>query len=224
MPGNQEITRVFMRVDTHDEALITKFIEVEKINVTYVVFHTGATGENPHFHLAGTLPAIAIQTLRNHTKSHFKQEKAGYSVKEWKDSEKDIEDVLSYPYHEKEARFFINNVSDSEQVKAKARNEIIGAKKEIIEKKGPTQWDIIEDIRAELDRHPHFNFIEGASIHEYRQRSNFDIVIDIILNHLNKNRIKFGMFDIEKWFVTVVSNKPKFRDQIKEKIFSKVYS
>jgi len=43
-----------------------------------------------------------------------------------------------------------------------------------------------------------------------------------ILITLDKYKIKTGMFDIERWFVTVVRTDETWKNQIKAKIYSKL--
>lgn len=226
MPADQTIARVFMRVDTHDENLIQSFIKNEKMVVAYVVFHLGKTGENKHFHLAGSMSPVSLQTFRNHIKSHFKVKKDEFSAKEWGSSEDDINDVYSYPYHEENVKFLINNLTEPEQLAAQARNQIIREKTKVIEKKkkdGKTQWEIIEDIRKDLDG-IYEEMVTNNPEEHYRSRATYDKIMNVILKHLDLNKIRTGMFDIERWFVTVVRNKPTFKEQIKEKIYSKLYT
>ena len=225
MGADQVISSVFMRVDTHDKVVIESFIKNEEIDVSYICLHKGKTGENLHFHLSGKMKPISLQTFRNHIKKHFNVKKDEFSAKEWLQEQSDIDSVYSYAYHEEGVEFLINNMTEEEREKAIKANNVIQdkiKKTEVKKKDVKTQWEVIEDIRQELD-----GVWEAMSTcnpeEHYRSREKYEKIMNTILKHLDLNKIRTGMFDIERWFITVVRNKPSFKEMIKEKIYSKLY-
>lgn len=207
MPAVKPIKLLWLRVDTHDEDSIRKYIQLY-VNKTYIVaLHNGKDGSNPHFHMACELKdATSIQTVRNRVKSHFTVSKDKYCVMEWDASE----EVFAYCYHEDDVKLMINNLTNEQIEKAIERNKIVNlptksAKKKAIKTK--TNWDMIEEIRATV------------SVTDTN-----DEIYDKMIVVLEANKVRTSVFDLERWFVTVKRNNIDFNRDLKNKIISKVYS
>lgn len=232
MVATQPILYAFIRVDTHDNDVITSFLRLYIDTTTYCVLHKGSEGENPHFHLLAKLTQVTtLQTLRNWVKKHFNTEKDGFCVKEWKRSEEDDSKLYSYPYHETEAKFIINNLTQEQISRAQKDNQIIQARIKVIKDnqekkdKGKTKYQIIEELRQELDAEEiQTDHYSNGDVDYPDVRHNFRNICNKIIDKFNKERVIFGIFEIEKIFITLVSNKPKWKEIIMEKIHSKLFN
>lgn len=88
--------------------------------------------------------------------------------------------------------------------------------------KEPTQREIVQLIREKL------NIKESELLEDYQSVSRteylrrYEEIMEVILNELDRYGIRTGMYDIERWFITVVRRDAIFRKQIKDKVFSKL--
>jgi len=108
---------------------------------------------------------------------------------------------------------FSNNFSNQEIEDAiklydpnKAKRTSDKPKNEKKEKK-PNQWEIIEEIRSKV-----------------LNKNDPKDIWDIMINQLEFYQIRTGMFDLEKWFVTIQRTDKEISNALRHKIISKLYS
>jgi len=91
------------------------------------------------------------------------------------------------------------------------------------EKSKLNHYEIIEEIReqAKVKQLLSHTMADVAST-QHHFIENYSEIMEIIFTTLNKHRLKFGIFDLEKWFITVVSEDPRWKSMVKDKIFSKI--
>lgn len=202
MPQNKKLSKLFVRVDSHAKDLINLFIDSLNVKKTvYLVFHNGQSNENPHFHwLVELKDEISVQTLRNRIKKHFNlSKKNDIGIVEWKN---DNEEVFTYPYHEPNAEFLINNLSEVQKEQGIKVNN-----KKVKKPKAKTQWDIIDDIRLTIGD----------------EKDNF-VIWKAMLKALEDNKIRTSIFDLERWFISIKRVQEEESNALFKKILNKLYS
>jgi len=87
-----------------------------------------------------------------------------------------------------------------------------------------TQFEIVEEIREklQLSNTELINYTSDVTTTQHNFKHTYDNIMNTILTTLDKYKIKTGMYDIERWFITVVRVDSNYRDSIKAKIFSKL--
>jgi len=213
MPSTQLITIMRLRVDTHDTNVIEQYVKQYVKETILIVKHNGEKGDNPHFHMYAELKQeTSMQTLKNQIKKHFNVEKAQYCVEKWDETQAD--DAYAYVFHEgDDVEFIVNNLSEEQVEKAKARNKEVNSKpkKATVKEKKEKQlshWQIVEEIRGN---------IKITDDHKTAWMK--------MLEGLEKHKIRTGMFCLEKWFVTIQRNRDHdFNRVMYDKIMSKIYS
>lgn len=89
------------------------------------------------------------------------------------------------------------------------------------------QWKIVLEIREKLQIKNIDLLSNGVQLVDISTTQatfsqDYNHIMDVILDVLDKYEIKTGMYDIERWFVSVVRQDQQWRSQIKDKIFSKL--
>lgn len=121
---------------------------------------------------------------------------------------------------------FYNNISEHEVQEAVAKyNPPKSTTTEKPKTDKVNQWQIIKEIRDKLNMsHIDLTSVQYADVSTSQSSfsQNYSHIIDVIIDVLDHHEIKTGMFDIERWFITVVRKDASWKEQIKDKIFSKL--
>jgi hypothetical protein len=128
---------------------------------------------------------------------------------------------------DKNALKFQKNFSELEVEEALKHFDPGQAKREPIpktKKETKTQFEIVEEIREQLQlsNTELVNYTSDVTTTQHNFKHTYDNIMNTILTTLDKYKIKTGMYDIERWFITVVRVDTVYRESIKAKIFSKL--
>lgn len=146
------------------------------------VRHTGASGENPHYHIV-VHTRIKDQAFRVRMKKIFDQGKGNghMSIKPWDG----CNDAVSYLFHEDPDTALViqHNVSDETIAQAKVRNEQV--QRDVAKAKDRASWRLEEEVYEQVKREgiPNRKIVDGIYID-----SNSHIAQKLILTALRNGK------------------------------------
>lgn len=211
------------RLEGYDE-LIKSLVEVPDYEKILGVSHNGNIKDpNPHVHLV-IFTQVKEKAFRKRMTSLFTKGKGNGHV-----SSPPLHDLsgcepLSYMFHEEDnitaANIIVNkgfSVDDIAHYQS-MNNEIQEVIKKKKEKGGENYWEIIEEVKSQLDYVECLDTMTDYTTYTKRIAS-FDNMYRVLMRTLAKYRVRTSENDLNRWITTILRDDPHYgagmRDNLK---------